>query len=174
MRNPPGGKYIIFDIDGTLADASHRLHYLDTSNGKKKDWKNFFKEARYDKPFRHVLFLNHLYGSGLYGQRGIIAMTGRPEAQRDLTVAWLDNNDVIFDHLYMRPEGDFRPDYETKQFLLKRCKEELPIKEIECAFEDRLEVARMWRANGIPVFLCGDEWLGKTDPYLFEGILQNS
>ena len=39
--------FIIVDIDGTIADCSHRLHYI---KGEKKDWNSFFKAAGKDKP----------------------------------------------------------------------------------------------------------------------------
>ena len=35
-------KAFIFDIDGTLADASHRLHHIQNGN---KDWDAFFARA---------------------------------------------------------------------------------------------------------------------------------
>lgn len=38
-------KAVIFDIDGTLADLSHRLHHV---SGKPKNWDAFFAEADRD------------------------------------------------------------------------------------------------------------------------------
>lgn len=38
-------KYIVFDIDGVLADCSHRLKYI---KGEKKDYDKFYF---YDKTF---------------------------------------------------------------------------------------------------------------------------
>jgi phosphoglycolate phosphatase-like HAD superfamily hydrolase len=37
----------IFDIDGTLADATHRLHHVTGSN---RNWDAFFQEAAHDTP----------------------------------------------------------------------------------------------------------------------------
>ena len=42
----------IFDIDGTLADCSHRLHYI---SGEHKDWDAFYKECVNDKPIMGVI-----------------------------------------------------------------------------------------------------------------------
>ena len=42
----------IFDIDGTLADCSHRLHYI---SGENKDWDTFYKECVNDKPIMDVV-----------------------------------------------------------------------------------------------------------------------
>ena len=45
-------KYIIFDIDGVLADCSHRLHYL-----KDKNYDNFYsdEEIMKDKPIHDIM-----------------------------------------------------------------------------------------------------------------------
>ena len=42
-RSPPGGpgSAVIFDIDGVLADAAGRQHYLDWG-----DWQSFFDAVR--------------------------------------------------------------------------------------------------------------------------------
>ena len=40
-------KAVIFDIDGTLADCSHRLHHV---TGDKRDWNKFFAEMSEDPP----------------------------------------------------------------------------------------------------------------------------
>ncbi len=47
-------KIVIFDIDGTLADNSHRQHFLE---GGKKDWKGFFDAMVDDQPNINVLRL---------------------------------------------------------------------------------------------------------------------
>lgn len=43
---------VIVDLDGTLADCSHREHFI--RRGRKK-WKKFFDAARFDKPRPDVL-----------------------------------------------------------------------------------------------------------------------
>jgi len=40
---------IIFDVDGTLTDVSHRRHYV---TGGNTDWGKFFDEMVNDPPFR--------------------------------------------------------------------------------------------------------------------------
>ena len=49
--------------------------------------------------------------------------------------------------LYMRKEGDFRPDAKVKEELLNQIRSDgyEPI----LAFEDRQRVVDMWRRNGI-------------------------
>lgn len=45
-------KYVIVDIDGTVADLSHRIHFIE---GEKKDWDSFYNNVEKDKPIQHVI-----------------------------------------------------------------------------------------------------------------------
>lgn len=143
MRKPC---YIV-DIDGTVADGTHRLHFIEFGpNRKKKDWPNFFANVKDDLPYPHMrTMLYHLTHDGT----PIVYVSGRPESTRDDTEAWL------FAHsfppgaaMYMRPDGDYRTDDITKKELLDKLLVDgwEPI----MAFDDRDRVVDMWRANGIP------------------------
>ncbi len=44
-------KYIVFDIDGVLADCSHRLHYI---QGDNKDYESFYS---YDEVLKDMPIL---------------------------------------------------------------------------------------------------------------------
>ena len=50
---------IIFDVDGTLADTTHRLHLV-TDHTVSKNWERFFAEIPNDKPHRDVCLLAEL------------------------------------------------------------------------------------------------------------------
>lgn len=56
--------------------------------------------------------------------------------------------------LYMRKEGDHRPDFKVKRDLLAALKADgyEPI----MAFDDRDQVVEMWRAEGIPCAQVAD------------------
>lgn len=45
-------KHIVFDLDGTIADINHRLHYLDEDP---KNWDAFFAACSEDRPYVPVL-----------------------------------------------------------------------------------------------------------------------
>jgi len=45
---------VIFDLDGTLADIRHRLHFIDNDR-KVKQWKSFFDECDRDEPIMPVI-----------------------------------------------------------------------------------------------------------------------
>jgi hypothetical protein len=59
----PAMKCYLFDIDGTIADLSHRLRFIEK---KPKDWRRFFEAVSKDTPITHIIELaNHLKAAGL-------------------------------------------------------------------------------------------------------------
>lgn len=131
----------IFDIDGTLADNSHRTHHLQK---QPKDWDAYHKEVRDDKPHRHVVQVARcLRIAGLT----IVFCTGRHSGQREVTVKWLWEHG-LWGEVYMRNEGDHRPDHIVKRELLDQIRADgfEPV----MVFDDRNSVVKMWREAGIP------------------------
>lgn len=137
-------KTIIFDLDGTLADITYRLKYIE---GDEKDWDAFFDAVGDDKPIEEIVTVCR----ALYGMQGVsvVIVTGRSEVCRSTTINWLVKNSIGCDHLYMRREGDHRPSHVFKAEILERLKAEG--REIILVFEDRRWDAEMWRARGIRV-----------------------
>ena len=131
---------IVFDIDGTLANADHRLHYIMT---KPKQWDKFYEACGRDTlimPIAQVLY-------SLESTNKIYFMTGRSDSVRDVTLEWLQRyslwqyNDS---KLLMRKEGDFRQDT-----IVKAEMAEPYLDDIKMVFEDRSGVVKMWRELGI-------------------------
>jgi predicted kinase len=136
-------KFILVDIDGTVADCQHRIHFIENHP---KDHQRFYDELKNDAPIQHIIDLvNSLYENELYD---IIFCTGRPETHRFETALWFLQNHVHYDLLYMRKEGDYRQDYIVKKEIL----EEIRAKHGEPSFvlDDRQSVVDMWRKNGVP------------------------
>ena len=141
---------IIFDVDGTLLDVDHRRKFVDGSMGK-KDWKAFVENIKYDTPIWSVVNLCKT----LQDTCNIVVVSGRNEAQREITEKQLTALDIQFDTLRMRPDGDYEPDYVVKEVIL----DELILDgyKPEMAFDDRPSVCAMWRRRGITTFqLSGD------------------
>jgi len=157
---------IAFDIDGTLADLSHRLHLV--KNGK-PDWEAFFGLVHKDKPIPEMVELCHtLKKAGnsfprVGGKRrvDVIFMSGRSSVCREATEDWLIKHvgrgevpDMavarrhIGSLLYMRSEKDRRPDYEVKYDLLQQVIKDYGQKP-DLVFDDRQQVVDMWREQGI-------------------------
>ena len=146
--------HIIFDIDGTLADASERLKHI-TGEGKAKDWDAFFAAENMgaDEPIPAMMNLC----TELTCNMGIWFLTGRPERTRDATCHWFA--DQGFDpiwvdrHLLMRADDDRRPSHEVKRDHLHalRARGIHPT----LAFEDRKADAEMYRSEGVLTALVG-------------------
>jgi uncharacterized HAD superfamily protein len=130
---------VIVDIDGTVADVRHRLHHI--KGPRKKDWKAFFEAMDRDTPILPMIAQVH----ELEKEHDIIVVTGRPEHYRRRTEKWLGQNGIHYSRLFMRPEGDHRPDYTVKEEVLR----EYPKWQIVLAIDDRGPVCDMWEKNGI-------------------------
>ncbi|HEY7914725.1 MAG TPA: hypothetical protein VIG62_22630 [Blastocatellia bacterium] len=138
-------KDVIVDIDGTLADVSHRLHHI---RGKRKSWKKFFALMKEDKPVEEIVGQVRQ----LAKDHNIYVVSGRPDDYREETLEWLALHRVPFKALYMRKASDFRPDDVIKQEILeKHFKKE----NVELVIEDRPRVIRMWQRNGLRVQQVG-------------------
>jgi hypothetical protein len=135
----------IFDIDGTLADISHRLHFIQK---EPKDWHGFFADCQGDSVIREVAQVAEaLRGAGFM----IVLITGRSDEIRLKTSAWLRDQQISWNVMYMRKEGDHREDSVVKAELLDEVMEKHhgPILGV---FEDRKQVVAMYRSKGLRVF----------------------
>ena len=130
----------VFDIDGTLADASHRVHYI---NNSPKNWPAFYEACRGDAVIEPIAKIARLMLANAYP---IAYVTGRSESIREYTIEWLTRNHLWLEpqtHLFMRPAEDFRTDEEVKPELVKK----LPYP-VTAIFEDRTRVVQKWRELG--------------------------
>jgi hypothetical protein len=137
---------IFFDIDGTLADIGHRLHFI--KDGK-KDWDSFFNAIPYDTPITPIMDL----AIGLLAsKKTIFFVTGRPENTRNMTISWLTKSGLNADfnsRLFMRKSKDYRQDAIIKKEILEKIRK-LGF-EPTLIFDDRKSVVEMWREQGFLV-----------------------
>lgn len=130
-----GPEAIVVDIDGTMADMGNKRGPF--------EW----KKVGLDDPIPTVIETVRLYKQAGYK---VIVMSGRDAICRPETEQWLKDNGVKYDHLFMRPEGDQRPD--------NLIKEELFFDNVEGNFnvrivlDDRDQVVDQWRAMGLKVY----------------------
>ena len=133
----------LVDIDGTVADATHRLHFI---TERPKNWNAFFANVKDDVPYDHIRqLLWHLINND---DVVIVYVTGRPQRCLNDTIEWMRKRVFPLGALYMRADDDYRADDIVKKELLDQLRRDGydPI----MAFDDRDRVVEMWRANGVP------------------------
>lgn len=142
-------KFIVCDVDGTLADLTNRLHHIQK---EPKDYEMFFEMMVDDEPIWPVIN----WVTSLAENYMIVLVSGRPAYCWERTMAWMDKYGVPASHLFMRRSGDHRPDTMIKNGILSK----LPKERILFAIDDRpCVVEQVWRANGVKVIPVGT-WRG--------------
>jgi len=156
-------KIIICDIDGTIANLQHRLHFIRNADGTKKkykdaDWDSFHTACADDEPYTdNIEILQSLVlgmgdGCNVCGavEREFYFFSGRNESVRTETIEWLQRHVPITEdrdwELYMRSEGDRRPDTQVKYQMMYELK--IAPEDVLCILDDRQLVVDMWRENG--------------------------
>lgn len=133
---------VICDLDGTLADIDHRLHFVRREG--KKDWRSFFEGIYNDKLKTDIAAVLHSMSNNDYP---IVYCSGRPDDYRESTQHWIDANALPPGFLLMRTKGDFRPDSLVKEIILDF--EILTRYRVLVSIDDRKQVVEMWRKRGI-------------------------
>lgn len=136
-------KTIIVDLDGTVCDIEHRLHYITTDDPQ--DWDAFFLACSEDKPNWPVIEAVQALHRGCFN---IVICTGRSKIAEQDTREWLARYGISYSELYMRGQHDRRPDYVIKQQWL----DDIGADNVLFTFEDRQSVVDMWRENGVSCF----------------------
>ena len=139
---------VIFDMDGTLADCRHRLHYVNRSG--KKDWGKFFAHSKDDTPNEEIVRL----AVELAANNVILIASGRPEHLRKVTEEWLEKFQVPYERIYLRPEHDHRPDGVVKGEMLEKMHQHgfKPW----LAIDDRDSAVQAWRDLGLVCLQCDE------------------
>jgi predicted kinase len=151
---------VICDLDGTLCNIDHRLHYM---KEKKKNWAGFNRDIPGDG-------LNEWCRTLLrqFNYHPIIFCSGRSDSFRKVTEEWLKKYEFSRDlytkedgtlvtsknyrHLFMRHRSDFRKDWIIKEIILEF---ELKTRyQILFSIDDRQQVVDMWRKHGIVCLQC--------------------
>lgn len=141
-------KYIIFDIDGVLADCSHRLKYI---KGEKKDYEKFYSydEVIEDKVIEGGKEILESLELALDSMEyvDIAFITARNEKSWGATEVWLTSNfGGAYHEMYMRPSNDWRPAHEVKEDLIKKY---IGFENILFAFDDDDKINEMYAKHGV-------------------------
>ncbi len=141
---------VVIDLDGTLCNVDHRLHFVRCDG--KKNWKQFFFGLSEDKPnpWCKAIIDSFVKADG----PTVVFASGRPDDFQRKTEDWLTSYEFSIKHLYMRCRGDHRADYIAKEIILDF--------EILTRFkplffiDDRKQVADLWRRRGFVCLGCAE------------------
>lgn len=123
-------KCVLVDIDGTLAHMGDRRSPF--------EWKKVGLDY-VDTQIKSVV--NSL-------QTKIFICTGRDGICLDETIKWLDSNNIHYDKVFIRKEGDMRPDWQIKAEIWQQISKDYYI---DFLIDDRMQVVRHARALGLKV-----------------------
>ena len=140
---------VVFDVDGTLAhfDADRLGHLV---HGPVKNWDAFHDAMASAEVIAPVAQLLRRLKEG--GET-IVICSGRPEGWSPSTDAWLRQNGLGFDAIYLRPQAqDSASDPEVKRALLQRMRADGF--EPWIVVDDRSCVVETWRQEGLICLQC--------------------
>lgn len=145
---PEGNKdlAVICDLDGTLCNIDHRLHFVRKPVGEKKNWKDFFLNL--DKDEVNIPVAETINALGKMFE--VVFASGRPDDHMKPTSKWLEDNGFSTEHLYMRCRGDHREDFVAKEIILDF--EILTRFQPLLFLDDRAQVVELWRRRGFTCF----------------------
>lgn len=136
---------LVVDLDGTLADDEPRAEkYLRGPEGKQ--WPEYFAAAKYDKPKYPIVQLVQLLR--FYGGKSIWIISGRSDSVLGDTLTWLNENNVPYDRIILRPQDNRTDDNIWKLQVVKAWGIE---DRIWMVLEDRQRMVDAWREAG---FTC--------------------
>lgn len=127
-------KAIIVDIDGTIAHGIGETR-------KPYEWDKVLTDT-VDRDIKNIV--NMEYKENTY----VFIVSGRDASCRSDTLLWLKDNDIHYDELHMRPEGDKRDDTTIKKEIYDEFIKKWDIKYV---LDDRPRVIRMWKSLGLKV-----------------------
>jgi hypothetical protein len=132
---------LLCDLDGTLCDIRHRLHFV---RSEPKDWEAFHQACSEDKV---VWGVAKLLGAWSRSGGTVVLLSGRSASAKGKTISWLYHHGIAYHQLHLRPVGNFEHDWEFKQRFITQY----PPSPLTMVLEDRQRVVEMWRSHG---YLC--------------------
>lgn len=149
MNNEPIKKdTVLCDLDGTLADLKHRLHYV---KNRPANWDAFFKECVNDTPNLWCVELLRAMKTQGYN---VIVVSARSRVVLKESREWMNKAGLSdIELVLVRPERDSTPD----QILKKQWLDAYGKERVLFVVDDRQKVVDAWRAEGLVCLQC-DVW----------------
>lgn len=150
MKNNLIPHWHVVDLDCTIANCDHRLKYIiDIKTGnklpkKEKNYDKFYQNCIDDMPIQKNI---HQIKLLIKKNDHLVFITGRPERMRDESWHWLLTHSSFQQpmELFMRAEGDYRPDGIVKSEILLNCIKNMLGTPPKYAFDDRDSVLNAYK-----------------------------
>lgn len=135
-------KIILLDLDGTIAHMEDRSAF---------DWKRVGEDS-VDRSILEVLdcinFSNLKCKEVGFETTEIIVCTGRDASCEKESKEWCDKYGIEYKEFHMRPEGDYRPDWQVKEEMWRDISKRF---NIVALIDDRDVVVQRGRSLGLKV-----------------------
>jgi uncharacterized HAD superfamily protein len=143
----------VVDIDGVLADARHRQHYLES---RWQDWDSFFLAAGDDGLLEEQARLLEMIST----DHVIALVTARSDWIDGITLKWIHQHGIRWDLLIMRASGDYRRSTAMKQHAVEqlRSRNYEPV----LAIDDDPRNVKMFESLGIPTIFIPSGYHGSA------------
>ena len=132
-------RIILCDIDGTLATIGDRAKILEKDKLTEKEYDEFNAQSESSSCIEDIAnIIRNLKDA----ETKIYLITAREKKWKKITQHWLRLNEIPYDNLLMRNDGDKNSDADVK---LKIVKEYVNPKRVWFVLEDRDDVVQMYR-----------------------------
>ena len=132
-------RIILCDIDGTLAKIGDRAKILEKDELTEKDYDEFNARSATSSCIQDIA---NIVRNLKDAETKIYLITAREKKWKKITQHWLRLNEIPYDNLLMRNDGDKNSDADVK---LKIVKEYVNPKRVWFVLEDRDDVVQMYR-----------------------------
>ena len=134
-------RIILCDIDGTLATIGDRAKILEKDKLTEKEYDEFNDQSGSSSCIQDIAnIIRNLKDA----ETKIYLITAREKKWKKITQHWLRLNEIPYDNLLMRNDGDKNSDADVK---LKIVKEYVNPKRVWFVLEDRDDVVQMYRED---------------------------
>ena len=134
-------------MDGTLCDVRSVSHFVErpSSGGLfRRDFEAFHSGSLECPPFPAVVeLLRNLRNDGHL----VLVVSAREARWAFLTALWLEEHAIAYDEMFLRANGDYRPDAVIKRDIAERISRRFRPR---LAIDDRDEIIEVWRSFDIP------------------------
>ena len=134
-------RIILCDIDGTLATIGDRAKILEKDELTEKEYDEFNARSATSSCIQDIA---NIVRNLKDAETKIYLITAREKKWKKITQHWLRLNEIPYDNLLMRNDGDKNSDADVK---LKIVKEYVNPKRVWFVLEDRDDVVQMYRED---------------------------